>query len=234
METFKSSLSNLSFPITEKVAAKTIRSAILELIQQEYPNFATESFLSVSELNEYRQKYISTCLLKEVGELGELEKTVLATLSESQTITNRIEDAPLLTLGQKVADKIATFGGSWTFIISFITFLVIWISANAFIYHNRGFDPYPFILLNLILSCIAALQAPVIMMSQNRQEEKDRERAKKDYMINLKSELEIRILHEKIDHLIMHQQQELLEIQQIQTEMLNDILQHTKAIYHKN
>ncbi|HNL08433.1 MAG TPA: DUF1003 domain-containing protein, partial [Chitinophagales bacterium] len=161
METFKSSLSNLSFPITEKVAAKTIRSAILELIQQEYPNFATESYLSVSELNEYRQKYISTCLLKEVGELGELEKTVLATLSESQTITNRIEDAPLLTLGQKVADKIATFGGSWTFIISFITFLVIWISANAFIYHNRGFDPYPFILLNLILSCIAALQAPV-------------------------------------------------------------------------
>ena len=89
---------------------------------------------------------------------------------------------------------------------------------------SNAFDPYPFILLNLILSCIASLQAPVIMMSQNRQEEKDRDRARKDYMINLKSELEIRMLHEKIDHLMLHQQQELLEIQQMQTEMLNDIM----------
>ena len=89
---------------------------------------------------------------------------------------------------------------------------------------NKGFDPYPFILLNLILSCLAALQAPVIMMSQNRQEEKDRERAKQDYMVNLKSELEIRMLHEKIDHLIIHQQQELLSIQQVQVEMMEDIM----------
>tara|TARA_R110001592_G_scaffold45699_1_gene145975 strand:- start:1816 stop:2109 length:294 start_codon:yes stop_codon:yes gene_type:complete len=89
---------------------------------------------------------------------------------------------------------------------------------------NKGFDPYTFILLNLILSCLAALQAPVIMMSQNRQEEKDRERSEQDYMINLKSELEIRILHEKIDHLIIHQQQELLTIQQVQVEMLEDIM----------
>jgi uncharacterized membrane protein len=93
---------------------------------------------------------------------------------------------------------------------------------------NKGFDPYPFILLNLILSCIAALQAPVIMMSQNRQEEKDRNRAKKDFMINLKSELEIRMIHDKIDHLIMHQQQELIEIQKVQIEMMNDILNQIK------
>ncbi len=93
---------------------------------------------------------------------------------------------------------------------------------------NKGFDPYPFILLNLILSCVAALQAPIIMMSQNRQEVKDRERAKNDYMINLKSELEIRILHEKIDHLIMHQQQELMEIQKVQTELMHTILEEVK------
>jgi uncharacterized membrane protein len=103
-------------------------------------------------------------------------------------------------------------------------FIVVWISTNVFWMTNKGFDPYPFILLNLILSCIAAMQAPVIMMSQNRQEEKDRERAKKDYMINLKSELEIRMLHEKIDHLIIHQQQELLEIQKVQIDMMNDIM----------
>jgi uncharacterized membrane protein len=89
---------------------------------------------------------------------------------------------------------------------------------------NKGFDPYPFILLNLILSCLAALQAPVIMMSQNRQEEKDRERAKSDYMINLKSELEIRTLHEKIDHFIINQQQELFEMQKIQLEIMKDVL----------
>ena len=102
--------------------------------------------------------------------------------------------------------------------------LLLWIAANVFFLANKGFDPYPFILLNLILSCIAALQAPVIMMSQNRQEEKDRERAKNDYMVNLKSELEIRMLHEKLDHLILHQEQSLIEIQQVQIDMMNDIL----------
>jgi len=134
------------------------------------------------------------------------------------------EDNTKYTFGQIVADKVATFGGSWTFIIFFSVFIAIWIGANIYFLHNKGFDPYPFILLNLILSCLAALQAPVIMMSQNRQEEKDRARAKKDYMINLKSELEIRLLHEKLDHLIQHQQQELIEIQQVQIEMMDDIL----------
>jgi uncharacterized membrane protein len=134
------------------------------------------------------------------------------------------DDNSKLSLGQRVADKVATFGGSWTFIISFGVFLVCWITLNAVFLASRAFDPFPFILLNLILSCIAAMQAPVIMMSQNRQEEKDRERAKKDYMINLKSEVEIRMLHEKIDHMIMHQQQELIEIQKLQIDMMKDIL----------
>ena len=132
------------------------------------------------------------------------------------------------TFGQIVADKVAAFGGSWKFIILFFVFILFWIAGNVFILINKGFDPYPFILLNLILSCLAALQAPVIMMSQNRQEEKDRERAKKDYMINLKSELEIRMLDEKIDHLIMRQQQELIEMQKVQIEMMHDILKKIK------
>lgn len=111
-------------------------------------------------------------------------------------------------------------------------FLVLWIAANAVLLHNKGFDPYPFILLNLFLSCLAALQAPVIMMSQNRQEEKDRDRAKKDYIINLKSEVEIRGLHEKLDHLLIHQQQHLLEIQQMQIELLQDILTRVEEKPH--
>jgi uncharacterized membrane protein len=138
------------------------------------------------------------------------------------------DEADVRLFGQVVADKVADFGGSWTFIILFFVFILIWVSSNVYLLLNKGFDPFPFILLNLILSCVAALQAPVIMMSQNRQEEKDRERSKKDYMINLKSELEIRMLHEKLDHLIMHQQQELIEIQKVQIEMMNDILERIK------
>ncbi len=157
----------------------------------------------------------------------------MTSLNNNNTLTDKIdgEKKQILTTGQRIADKVASFGGSWTFIISFGVFIFIWISINIFWLVNKGFDPYPFILLNLILSCLAALQAPVIMMSQNRQEEKDRDRAKKDYMINLKSELEIRTLHEKIDHFSMDQQQELLELQKKQIEIMNDIL---KQIENKN
>jgi uncharacterized membrane protein len=230
MDTFRSDLSNKEFPISDKISAKTIRHTVLNLIQKENPQFSHESFLSRSELNVYREKYITEYLIKEIGELSDLEKSVLASLSNNTTLTDKIEgdDQQNLTTGQKVADKVASFGGSWTFIISFGVFIFIWITINVFWLVNKSFDPYPFILLNLILSCLAALQAPVIMMSQNRQEEKDRQRAKNDYMINLKSELEIRTLHEKIDHFIIDQQQELLEIQKVQVEMMADILKQIR------
>lgn len=226
MQTFKSDLSQKEYSIAEKVSAKVLRKSILDLIQVNNPNFTTDCFLSLEELNFYREKYISNYLTKQIGELTNLEKTVLETLTDKTTLSDKLDndDKQILTQGQKLADKVASFGGSWKFIISFGVFILIWILVNIFWLTNKGFDPYPFILLNLILSCLASLQAPIIMMSQNRQEEKDRERAKKDYMINLKSELEIRILHEKIDHLIIHQQQELLEIQKMQVEMLNDIM----------
>ncbi len=226
MKTFFSAISGNEFPLDDRVLGRTVRHTIMNLIQVEHPDFNDDKYLSISELNHYREKYISGYLLREVGELSDLENTVLTSLQEHTTLTGKLdgEDSQQFTFGQRVADKVATFGGSWRFIISFGIFLIIWIAFNAFWLANKGFDPYPFILLNLLLSCLAAMQAPVIMMSQNRQEEKDRERAKKDYMINLKTELEIRILHEKMDHLIMHQQQEMLEIQKVQIEMLNDIL----------
>lgn len=227
--TFKSAISGVEFPEKEKVSGKSIRIPILNLIIEEYPTFDVNQYISDSELNIYREKYISKFLQTEVGELNDLHKNVLKSLSGEKSFVNKIEDeVDNRTFGQVIADKVASFGGSWTFIISFFIFITIWIGSNVFLLLNKGFDPYPFILLNLILSCIAALQAPVIMMSQNRQEEKDRERAKKDYMINLKSELEIRMLDEKLDHLIMHQQQELIEIQKVQIEMMNDILERIK------
>tara|TARA_R110000868_G_scaffold34421_1_gene124330 strand:+ start:32087 stop:32794 length:708 start_codon:yes stop_codon:yes gene_type:complete len=227
MKNFISGISQKEFPINEQVIGNTIRKSIFELIVKDHPKFNRKSLISVSELNLYRQKYLSSYLIKEVGELTELENDVLKTIQDEEIITTkdiRGDEESDYSIGQRLADKVATFGGSWKFIIIFALFILVWISSNIIFLFNKGFDPYPFILLNLILSCLAALQAPVIMMSQNRQEEKDRERAQKDYMVNLKAELEIRTLHEKIDHLIIHQQQELLTIQQVQVEMLEDIM----------
>ena len=230
MKTFKSDLSNKEYPVSEKVSARTIRHSVLDLIQKENPQFTHDSYLSVDELNIYREKSISDYLAKEIGELTDLEKAVLASIKEDTILTDQVEgeERKALTQGQRISDHVASFGGSWTFIILFCLFIFLWITTNVYWFLNKEFDPYPFIFLNLILSCVAALQAPVIMMSQNRQEEKDRDRAKKDYMINLKSELEIRTIHEKIDHFVMDQQLELLELQKVQIEMMDEILKEVE------
>ena len=206
MPTFTSACSGQSFPESEQISGRLVRKPILDLIQQDFPAFRPEDSLATSELNEYRRRYLEDFLVREVGELSELERTVLTNVHERRTLSDKVEDqeAPL-TLGQRWADNIASFGGSWTFILLFFGIILSWILLNVAVLRRPGFDPYPFILLNLLLSCLAALQAPVIMMSQNRQEEKDRERAKKDYMINLKAELELRVMHEKLDHLTQQQ-----------------------------
>lgn len=231
MKTFKSAISGDEFPISDKISGKSVGKSIFELIKKEHPKFKYTDAISVGELQSYRESHLSNVLLKDIRELTKSEKAVLNSLNKGTTITDKVEDeddGKDYTFGQKIADKVAEFGGSWTFILSFLGFLVLWIAANALLLLNKGFDPYPFILLNLILSCIAALQAPVIMMSQNRQEEKDRERAKNDYMINLKSELEIRMLHEKIDHMIIQQEETLIQMQKEQIDRLNAIIEQTK------
>lgn len=136
-------------------------------------------------------------------------------------------DHSKLTLGQKMADLITKWAGSWHFILGFMAFLILWMALNVYL-ALTAFDPYPFILLNLVLSCLAAIQAPIILMSQNRQEAKDRLRAEHDYQVNLKAELEIRYLHEKLDHLLMNQWQRLLEIQQIQTDIIQEMNRKTR------
>jgi uncharacterized membrane protein len=224
MGNFISDLSGKEFPENQKVQAAQIKSGILSKIKQENLGFNETGCLSVSELNEYRNRDIQSTLELEVGTPSQLEKEVLEALHKNKLISDDVDETidETLTYGQRLADKIASFGGSWTFIIFFFCVLFGWIGLNLYFF-SRPFDPFPFILLNLILSCLAALQAPVIMMSQNRQEEKDRERSKHDYQVNLKAELEIRMLHEKMDHLILHQQQRLFEIQQIQLDMLKEI-----------
>lgn len=231
MQTFTSDISGKSFPVAEKTSGKLVRNGILKEILKINPSFNDDCFLSISELNYYRQQYIQDLLSKEIGTITELEQTVLDNIKHNHILADEASDIKQerLTLSQRLADRIASFGGSWKFIISFGFFILIWVLINIYFLRSVVFDPYPFILLNLILSCIAALQAPVIMMSQNRLEEKDRERARNDYMVNLKGELEIRMLHEKIDHVIITQEENLLEMQQLQIDMLQEITQQMNS-----
>lgn len=144
-------------------------------------------------------------LQQDLAELTDREKRVLTELSEGRRISrnvNRLSDAEM-SVGDRLADRVAAFGGSWTFILLFLLTLFIWTGGNLLIARagSDAFDPYPFIFLNLILSMLAAIQAPIIMMAQNRQSEKDRTASNQDYEVNLKAELEIMLLHEKIDAL---------------------------------
>ncbi len=159
-----------------------------------------------------------------------LDRDVMDAIKNNAILSENIQDEieAELTFGQKLADKVASFGGSWTFIITFFLFILVWMSINIWFLTTKPFDPYPFILLNLILSCLAAIQAPIIMMSQNRQDQKDRQRSEHDYKINLKAELEIKLLGEKIDHLLVHQNKKLLEIQEVQIDYLEDLMKELR------
>ena len=157
--------------------------------------------------------------------LKKLQEIVKKAIEEETLITTNLLNPPkeILTRGQSISDKVAKFGGSWAFIITFFIILFVWILFNTLTPIRDNFDPYPFILMNLILSCIAALQAPVIMMSQNRKEEIDRKRSENDYLINLKAELEIKALNQKIDLLIEEQIKTLFESQALQLDILKKI-----------
>jgi uncharacterized membrane protein len=223
MNTFYSDISKKEFPVSERVSAKTLRPSIFNNIQKENPQFSLDSYISLSEVKYYIKKALSDYLVSKIGELSDLEKTVLASVTDSNTLIDKLKigDEQQPTIGERIADKVASFGGSWTFIISFGAFILVWIVINVYWFLNRGYDPYPFILLNLILSCLSALQAPVIMMSQNRTEDRDRTSAKNDYMINLKSELEIKNLNEKVDYFIDSLQQEYLELQKFHNNIID-------------
>lgn len=170
-------------------------------------------------------KDIDLLLQSETDQLDKLKKIVQKTIDDEKLIIDNLINPPkdILTQGQKISDRVALFGGSWTFIISFFVILFIWILFNTMALNKYEFDPYPFILMNLILSCIAALQAPIIMMSQNRKEEKDRKRSENDYLINLKAELEVRGLHQKIDLLLEEQIKMLFDSQAKQLKILKSI-----------
>ena len=164
-------------------------------------------------------------MANEKEQLTKLQKIVQKSIEDENLIVENLLHPPIetMTVGQKVSDKVARFGGSWSFIITFMVILIVCIALNATLPKADQFDPFPFILMNLILSCIAALQAPIIMMSQNRQEEKDRKQNVNDYMINMKAEMEIKALHQKIDLLLEDEIRVLFDSQAKQLEMLKRI-----------
>jgi uncharacterized membrane protein len=214
-----------SFPLRELFPCGALRDSIANRIFGDQATWSPDDFICKGDLTKLGADHVHFLLESEKGELTNIEQEVLHSIREHEVLARNIETdfENRWTSGERLADRIAQFGGSWTFILCFGGFLALWIVINTLLLGLHPPDPYPFILLNLILSCLAAIQAPVIMMSQNRQEAKDRLRSQHDYQINLKAELEIRHLHDKLDHLLSHQWDRLVQIQELQLDLLSAI-----------
>ena len=204
-----------------------LENRILDLIKQDRPQWEAKRGICPNCLETYRAKKFIGYLEAEYQKLSELEHAVVSKVTRRGRVSKLVHQDLVkeMTFGERVADRVAQFGGSWTFIGIFGGILVVWMSINTWVLVSRPFDPYPFILLNLVLSTLAALQAPVIMMSQNRQAHKDRAQANQDYEINLMAEIEIRDLHDKLDSLRFKQWHELWHIQKRQIELLEHLCQ---------
>ncbi len=213
------------FPEAELIEGHGIRHEIEKLIQSDYPDWNDSQYICWDDYSVFRNRYVRSLMEEETGRLERLDKEVLNSIRENGTVSENINETveDKLSLGDLIADKVASFGGSWNFILSFSAILVVWVLLNTVFILHEAFDPYPFILMNLVLSCLAAFQAPIIMMSQNRQEKKDRLRSENDYKVNLKAEIEIRMLHEKMDHLLLDQWSRMMRIQGIQIDLLEEV-----------
>ncbi|TPI64254.1 DUF1003 domain-containing protein [Mesorhizobium sp. B3-1-3] len=220
-----SAISGRKFRKRDLVRVDDLRPSLADRIRSDHPDLPRGARISREELGRYRMRYMEELLQQEHGEFSELDRQVVESIARQDTISENSEEEfeEHRSFADRVSDTMAEFGGSWWFLISFGGVLLIWIGINLIAGLAHAFDPYPFILLNLMLSCIAAIQAPVIMMSQKRQEAKDRLRSFNDYRVNLKAELEVRHLHEKLDYLISRQWQRLAEMQQMQLDAMHEL-----------
>ena len=223
------SVCNGKFSLKQTTPLATVRDSILKSILKKNPNVDVENgYICQGDLNYARREYFKQLIQEEKGDLTEVEKAVVDALQEHEVVSRRIDqfDTTAGTFGERLSDRIAQFGGSWTFIMLFALAITIWVVWNSAT--QVRFDPYPYILLNLFLSCLASLQAPIIMMSQNRLQVHDRLSQEQDFKVNLKSEVEIRVLNEKIYKLISHQWQRLLEIQEMQMDFMEQLTHKKK------
>ena len=234
--TVKCQICGKDLPLSEAVPVDLIRDSLIPTLKQACPNLDPAGYVGMDELNKARIKHAQEMTKDESAELGDLKLQVANSLLQQETITRNSEkefDAKA-THGERIADKVAAFGGSWTFISIFAVVLILWMGGNTAVIMSKPFDPYPYIFLNLVLSCLAAIQAPVIMMSQNRSEARDRMRGENDYKTNLKAEIEIQMINEKIDKLINDQWKHLLEIQQMQMEMIEELAKSRQSTLDGN
>ncbi len=212
------------FQTGQAMKANLLEEPIVQMIREKYPEWSSDGYICLPDLYLFRSRYVTEILKTSSQEIYDLGKDMDKEEQATSRNLNKEFDSSL-TLGERFADALAKFGGSWTFIGIFMAIIIIWMGINGLVFIKQPFDPYPFILLNLVLSCLAAFQAPVIMMSQNRQEAKDRLSAEHDFEVNRKAEIEIRKLHERMDHLLMHQWQHLMDIQQVQVNLMKEISQ---------
>lgn len=210
-------------PADQLVPGNLVRPEITDHIRAEHPEWESTDEICSDDLHRFRMEHIRELVSSET-ELSDSEADVLSAVKRGTLVTENVNETveETETFGERVSDVLASFGGSWPFIGLFVVFLVGWMATNAVVL-AQPVDPFPFILLNLMLSCLAAIQAPIILMSQNRQESRDRIRAAHDYEVNLNAELEIRQLHEKLDFLVVRQWRRLLEIQELQSELIDEI-----------
>lgn len=215
----------------ELLRSDTVRPQVAEHIARTHPAWNGTSYVCRSCLASESGNYVVAALERERGELSAIERELAKKSGESVLIAEHLDEEfqRSVTFGQRAADATARVGGSWSFVICFGLVLATWIGLNSFALAGDAFDPYPYILLNLVLSCLAALQAPIIMMAQNRQAARDRAQADQDFRVNLKAEIAIMNLHEKLDHLLHTQWERLLELQQIQIDMLSDLEKHRRS-----
>ena len=216
------------------VLGELVRPSVVNIIVKSHPDWSPEKYICFTDLNRFRGQYVKDIMEEEKGELSSIDQEVIKSLSEHDLLAKNTakEYEDQLTFGERTADKVAEFAGSWSFIAFATGIIIVWILLNTFMVIFE-WDPYPFILLNLVLSCIAALQAPIIIMSQNRQTERDRMQAEEDYKVNLKAELEIRHLSDKIDHILTRQWERMMDIQQIQMELMEEIAQKAGKVDEK-
>lgn len=215
----------------ELLRSDTVRPQVATHIAESHPAWNGSSYVCRPCLAAESGNYVVAALERERGELSAIELELAKKSGESLLIAEHLDEEfqRSVTFGQRAADATARVGGSWGFVIGFALVLATWIVLNSVVLAGHPFDPYPYILLNLVLSCLAALQAPIIMMAQNRQAARDRAQADQDFRVNLKAEIAIMNLHEKLDHLLHTQWERLLELQQIQIDMLSDLEKHRKS-----
>ncbi len=213
--------------LSEVRPGRAVRGGIREIIKKDFPGWTDTGFICLADLNRYRTDYVQGVLDEEMGSLAEALAETERKVNEYDVLSKNInvEFEQELTFWDRLSDRVAAFGGSWFFIISFGGVILLWIAVNSGLLLTRPFDPYPYIFLNLVLSGLAGFQAPIILMSQNRQDAKDRLRSEHDYRLNLRAELEIRHLHEKMDLLLTQQWRRLLEIQRIQLDLMEELAQ---------